>query len=323
MDKKGQVLILVLWVLVALTMLAVSLGVRMSMAMRIARFEKGRLVAHYAARAGLEVAINALRDDAEKAAGFDAATEAWANSEESFQKITIGENVSAFSSVQYTYLENDEEKTRYGMRDEESKLNINKANQAALASLLRACGAEDGSDVSADELAKNIFIWIGKLPDDTDKIYEEGLGYPAKGTTFTSCEELVLVKGITPQIYQKILPYVSIYAADKVNANTVLAPVLTALLSANAQLKDNAEDISRQIVSLRVDVPFASIDEIKNKLAIPTQLKGAFGSFADAQLDVKSRNFLIEVCGWDGKIKSIIRAVYDRQQSKITYYHEG
>jgi type II secretory pathway component PulK len=39
----------------------------------------------------------------------------------------------------------------------------------------------------------------------------------------------MLVKGMTPELYEKIIPYVTVYGSGKINANTAPEPVLAAL----------------------------------------------------------------------------------------------
>jgi len=60
MRKNGQVLIISLWILVILAMLSVSIGHRVSMALRLSRYQKERLMAGYLAKAGINIAIGEI-----------------------------------------------------------------------------------------------------------------------------------------------------------------------------------------------------------------------------------------------------------------------
>ena len=53
--------------------------------------------------------------------------------------------------------------------------------------------------------------------------------YECKNGPFESVEELLLVRGVTPAIFKRALPYITVYGSGAVNINTADATVLEAL----------------------------------------------------------------------------------------------
>ena len=61
--RRGQVFVVSLWILVILTMLAVGLGHRVSLALRLSRYYRDRLQAVLLAKAAVHVAIDEILND--------------------------------------------------------------------------------------------------------------------------------------------------------------------------------------------------------------------------------------------------------------------
>ncbi len=116
MRKKAQVLIISLWILAILAMLSVSIGRRVSMALRLSRYQKERLRSAYFAQAGINIAIGEIEKDK------------WADNQEKFAKISLDSNINEFATVS-------------SVIDEERKININTATQELLTELLNPTGA--------------------------------------------------------------------------------------------------------------------------------------------------------------------------------------
>lgn len=75
MKKKGQILIISLWVLAILTVLIVGIGRRVSLALRLSRYQKERIKSLYMAKAALNIAISGINKDENEFAKDTAVTE--------------------------------------------------------------------------------------------------------------------------------------------------------------------------------------------------------------------------------------------------------
>lgn len=228
--KKGSVLILTLWILSFLTVFAVGLGRNVSGQLRLASHLQDRLKMYYLARAGIERAIGELQLS-DETPHYDSLNERWSNNEEAFKDIPLN---GGYITVSYQLKDELPESqgsqesegiTFYGLMDESSKININKAPVQVLKSMLKNIG-ELGED-EAKDIANAIIDWrdidIIVSPGGAENSYYENLEtpYTCKNGEFQILEELLLVKGITPRIYSKISGVITVYGEEgKVNINT-------------------------------------------------------------------------------------------------------
>jgi len=225
MNKGGSVLVLTLWALFFLAALAVAVGGHVAANVRVASKLKGRMGAFYLARAGVEKAVFDAKGDSN---AWDSLVEPWSNGEELYKDVDLGggnysvyhTSVSPFGGVV----------TNYGMVDEESKININKATEKILKAMLEVIG-ELGS-MSAADTAAAIVDWRDSndvvLTGGAENSYYAALSqpYPCHNADFQSVHELLLVKGMSESLFAKIRPYLTIYGTGKVNINTADPVVL-------------------------------------------------------------------------------------------------
>ncbi|OGX39679.1 MAG: hypothetical protein A3C53_05515, partial [Omnitrophica WOR_2 bacterium RIFCSPHIGHO2_02_FULL_68_15] len=129
----------------------------------------------------------------------------------------------------------------YLVRMEPGKVPLNAASAEVLAALITQVGVPEGS--TAEEIAAAIVDW--RDVDDTvsadgaeDDSYEAlSPPYACSNTDLTSVEELLLIRGVTSELYTALRPYVTVRGAT-VNLNTAPALVLQAVgLSASAAEK--------------------------------------------------------------------------------------
>lgn len=314
---KASVLAIILWILIILAMLAVSIGHRVSMSLRLSGYQKDRLKAYYLAKAGLNLAIAEIIND--KTADFDSLADGWADNEAVFKKIVLNDNPDEFAVVSYnTFDSNNELSINYGAIDEERKININTASKELLVALLEKCGVD-----AAEEIADNILIWRGDIADE-NKAYENS-GYPAKAGIFSNVEELNLVKGITGKDYQILKGLITVYSDGWININTVSFEVLTIFARGIAKElglgQDFADTIAGKIITLR-----DGLGQFKAKSEINITVTGdeetAVFNKLMGNIAINSGNFLIESVGNVRKIKSQITAVYSRKDNNNLYWHE-
>jgi len=239
-DRKGSVLVIVIWILSILSILAVSVSIITSGEVYFIRRYRNQTTAYFIARAGILQAIAELELDKSLSA-YDALNEGWSNKPELFRDKKVG---SGFFSVSYEYASGLTTQTTegeqtvitntfYGMMDEERKININTAGMSILQALFQERAALMPSQ--AKEIADSIIDWRDKDNNRRENGAENGYyqslpqPYSCKDNRFDSLEELILVKGIKPDIFYAIKDFISLYGDGKVNINTAPYPVLRAL----------------------------------------------------------------------------------------------
>lgn len=231
-SKKGSILFISLWTVCLLTIFSVVLGYQVRQKLTLAQRldEKSKL--HFIAQAGIMKAIAELKKEEQEA--YDALGDTWSNNINVFKEMAIGDGKV---DISYSYM--DEKtgiyQTRYGLVDEERKININKVKLPVLERFFRISVGLD--ETSAQELAACVIDWR-----DTDSQLSIPLGsaesldyrntqypYEASNQDFEVLEEILLVKGMSQDIFEKIKDYVTIYGSGKVNINTASRLVLMAL----------------------------------------------------------------------------------------------
>ena len=119
--------------------------------------------------------------------------------------------------------------------DEERKVNLNNTSaEIAMRLFERVTGL---SKDDADELVYNLLDWMdsdsffGHPQYGAEASFYENLQkpYTAKNAPYEALDEILLVKGMTPEIFAKIRPYITVYGSGRVNMNTASRDVLAAL----------------------------------------------------------------------------------------------
>jgi len=223
------VLIVVVWVISVLSILAAALGSRSAFALQVAdRFDQ-QLQASYVALGGVQHALMVLaRDPSPDSVGFG---DEWTDNESLFARQPLGDGTFTISYV--TLEEGGTSMTHYGLADEERKLNLNTASEAILHAFIQDTGRVEAGPALA--IAQAILDWRDEDQDPhpmgAENFYYQGLspGYKSKDGPFESVEELLLVKGVSPALFARLAPYLTVYGSGGVNINTAARPVLRAL----------------------------------------------------------------------------------------------
>lgn len=176
-DKKGLVLVAVLWVIVVLMALVATIGRNSRLDMKVSVLATEKLRCKWACRAGIETAIGVLNEDTRES---DSLIDLWSDNDEDFNDILL-------------------EKCRFTVRvvDEASKLNINTITREQLLAL---------PDM-VEEIADAVIDW--RDTDDTPQSagaeagYYENLpfGYMTRNGPFRTIRELLLVKDVTEELF--------------------------------------------------------------------------------------------------------------------------
>lgn len=178
-----------------------------------------------------------------------------------------------------------------------------------------------------DEFADTLADWIDvndeprPMGGETYDYYNRlSPAYAAKGGGLDTIEEILLVKGYTPQIYKKLMPFITVYAnepgnitaASKININTASKEVIMALSDTIS------EEMAQGLIDYRDKNPFKDMADIRKVPGFET-----IGFSLQGKITVKSSIFRIFARGRVGDGVREIEAVVDiKNSNKILYWRE-
>lgn len=224
--RRGSVLLYVVWVVILLSLFAVGVAAQAMFALNLSERLIGQLRATQVARGALQYAQLALEEDATPA--LDDLSEMWSNDPSRFRERTLAEGVFTLTDGG-----RDARHMRYGLADEERRLSLNTVTAPVLARLCERVGGLRPDQ--AAQVADAVLDWR----DEDDEMRPHGAedfeyrgrpgGYECKDAPFENVEELLLIDGMTADLYQRLLPHVTVYGTGAVNLNTAGPEVLAAL----------------------------------------------------------------------------------------------
>ena len=330
--KNGSILILTVWILSFLTIFAIGMGSIVSSQLNLASYFKNRLTIYYLAKAGIERAVVELIMDKTKA--YDTLNEDLTNSESFFKEIALD---TGYFSVSYNLKDKAGiDEVFYGAEDESSKININYAPVEAITSLLKTIGEVD--EGGAADIANAIIDWrdedVVVSPRGAEDDYYKSLDLPynCKNGKFQILEELLLVRGVTPELFLKIKDSITVYGEGKTNINTAGFSIFVALGLSN--------DFAERMIKFRQgtdekdgtidDNIFKSVEDMRNIGPMFTEESLALNRLISYDIcTVKSNVFRINSFGIlknNGKeLKRTITCVverHDENRPKVLYWHE-
>ena len=253
--ERGVALLVTLMILVLIVTLVwevFRLGAR---AAQTGAYSRDSIRSAIVAEGGINAARIALREDAEDN-NYDTLDEIWSRP---VPPIELGEGTISIT-----------------VEDEERKINVNKIvlpngnapddqQLAVFRRLLEILGIDP-------LLADAVVDWIDN--DDTPRVgsaessYYLSLPFPykAKNDFLDTVDELRLVRGFTPEVFEKLRPFVTVYSTGKINLNTAPKQVLMALSAGRdaADAGEITETGAEEIIAYREDTPFQRIEEIRN-----------------------------------------------------------
>lgn len=307
-NNQGSILLVCFFVLILLSMFVLTVGYRVRQRIqvitRVDTRQKLRLLADSAAKKSIYILLKHRKSNEP----FDALNQTWSQNEAEFKEIKIGDgSFSVVHSVEsYDSKTHDTETVpRYGLIDEESKININAVKSLdILIKLFSEVASMSLRD--ADALARAMESWKSKNSSALgfgDGDYEDlKPPYKPRHGDFVALHELQWVKGMTPEIYKKILPYITLFSSGQVNLNTAPRPVLLAL--------GIMPSVCEKIIVYRNwhdGIEATSDDRFFENLATVTQvlanssylddneISNLMGIIQSGILSVKSQNFSAEV----------------------------
>jgi general secretion pathway protein K len=286
-NERGFALIATMWLLVVIG----AVGLELSLAARDRRLTalnvSERAQAEWAAKAGLETAHARL--DQVLVASQRSPDPWW--------------NASAF-------LPDSVHEAEWGFRvtasDPDGKLNINSADEQELQRLFAAL---EINATKADSLAQTIADW--RDPDDLHRPRgAERSAYLAveapvlpRNAPFRSVRELLDVMGITPAIYSKVAPFLTVSGTGQVNLNAAPRAVLLALPG----IGDEAAAV---IQNRRTGgKALASLNDLSDLLSTPAKaLLQANVAELMIRASFETRELELISTGWTGDRRSAVTA---------------
>lgn len=269
-ESGGVALVLVIWIMVMLVALVGEFSYSMRTEIKITRNFKEEEEAYQLALAGIEKAKVEIISVAD------------------LRGIYVNENGVLILDPEEEAPDRSEElgngSFTYDINDEDGKLNINIATDQQLKNIF----LESGVDIEkVDIIVDSILDWIDENDlhrlNGAEEDYYRSLDrpYSCKDGKFSSIEELLLVRGMTPEIlygsagnegenveedkkyYSGVIEYLTVRGTDRVNANT--APVLVLEAVFGPEMADNiivqreSGPLYRAIANSKVDSQYFTI----------------------------------------------------------------
>ena len=213
--QKGAAHIVALWMLVLLTVIVVGFAHSVSNSLYFKRLLDARLDARHVAEAGIDLALGLISTDFEYTVEHCGSILAFSQNTEPGERLrlinSIGSQLDSLSWISLT--------------DEQGKLNLNVASEAEL---MRIPGVNN-------ELAASIIDWRDADNDvqsgGAESDYYRSLlcPYECKNLPFESIEELLLVKGANPVLFEQINTFLTVYGDGRININATSPQVLVAM----------------------------------------------------------------------------------------------
>ena len=307
MQEKGIVLLMVLWIMIILSAIALSFIYMMRLETKMAKYQLYAAQAFYLTKAGLNRAITQLTIDKKLNQQIDTLKESWSVNPRAYEDAALSRGSFNVKVI-----------------DESSKVNINIASPGLLRILPAIKDAENRA-----EICDSIIDWRDadsnhELNGAEDNYYQSlPEPYDCKDGPLDTIEELLLVKGIDENLLKTLKDIITVYGDGKINLNTAGLSVLSCLLGGNVDLAQNI--IERRAGpdgqdGTKDDQPFNSISEVKSIVG-----ESAYGPFSKL-IKVNSDIFRIISVGRvkDSKVAKKMEAVIDRGKSsiKLIYYRE-
>jgi general secretion pathway protein K len=340
-NNRGSILVTTLWIMAILALFAMGIGFRALLELRLSKYAMDGLRARYLAKAGIAKARERLSSHKKS---YDTLYECGIFlEEEEIPHDIFGYETNTMEGGSFSvyYKRGDEERTQYGMLDEERKLNINFNKIPTSDKIGDYRKIMSGlSPELTEEIINAMIDWQDGGDFDTetspggaeDFYYEAESGYDCKDAGFESVEELLLVKGITEEIFSEIKDYITAYSSGRININTAPREVLNAVIN---DRRDTYEELLDNILRFRDgadgvagtldDGIFTDVSEI-NFMPAEDDVQGKNRlSQLGPYFTVKSDNFRVISRGKSAGVDKIVTCVLGVEASgdiNIKYYHE-
>jgi|HubBroStandDraft_6_1064221.scaffolds.fasta_scaffold127665_3 general secretion pathway protein K len=201
--ESGVAIVLVLWMIALLTVLAVSFARDASVQAKIVRNQYDIARAHALADTGVSLAILGI---------LDAAPDDKARLDGSPRDLTYGDGEIVL-----------------GLQNEAGKIDLNHASGEVLGNLFRTVGLDAAQAVA---LVDAVADWKRRRRAVWDSTVNRGRIEPAVTAVgpFLALEEFRAVQGITPEIYARVSPFLTVFSGtERIDALAAPRQVLLSL----------------------------------------------------------------------------------------------
>ncbi|HCM43254.1 MAG TPA: hypothetical protein DIS66_08105 [Candidatus Omnitrophica bacterium] len=332
-NQRGSLLILTLSSLAVLSLLAFSVGYtvrqKLQVVSRLENREQLRFAGEAAAEKAAELILQYAGKEGERLpASFHALNQNWSRNP-SFKSVD-------WQRTQFSILAGESGENAmpaYGLIDEERKINLNAARPEVLQNLFSlAAGVER-------EESRRIVAAIRDWKDADDDLTDGGaeskdykkmkLPYQAQNAPFNALKELLWVRGVTPSIYARVEPYLTL-DGKWVNLNTASMTVLEAMKI--------ERKIAKQIIDFRKgkdgeegtadDGVFQSLSDAPQVLAryfyLSDEDQQRLRGWLNAGFDVRSEYFSARIVAQikGGRLTARINAVIDKKGVVLRWFEE-
>jgi len=312
-----------------LTLLAVAVGAHIEGRLALARRIEQRTVGYCAARVGVERGIARLLQDTN---GWDGLGESWSDCQMDFSNVVSGAGV--FSLFYVVERSDGGSNIFYGIWDEQSKIDVNpgRGRIELIEALLQVAGGL--SPDNAKKVGEAIDL-ARTRPADKSPVIGGKTGWidsNIEAGPFRSIYELRWIKGLTPEVFDKIRKHVTVFGG-KVNLNTADAVVLQSLaLCSGGGGSKAAQSLTRKILQFRERGGIfktyrgAGLVEAMGEDAKLTAEECRLLSGMTPYVTVASDHFRGHSEGWMAGGPSFQRRrldfVWDRKERKFEFWHE-
>lgn len=316
-NEKASLLVSVVWILSVLSVFTVVINGRASQELLMGKWVREQAMTRTLAKAGIERTLYEIQRDKFKT--FDAVNETWSSNEAGLKDVILP--AGKFTVLCETPTSKSGEKVPlYGACDEAARINLNKADETILVSLFMAAMPKLESP-EAITIAQSIIDWR----DSDDAALQFGaestfyrfmeFPYEARNGMLESVEELLMIRGMTREIYEAVKNHVTVYSLGPVNFNTA-TPIAYRALGLSENLVNKFFEFragTDGILGNEDDGIFQSTDQITPSLSTQGSFSGEeFKQVTDAigkgMVDVKSDVF---------RIRSISRLIRNGQEIHV------
>ena len=324
-NSSGTILLLVLWFVLILSVLAISLGREVAVDLALTKYAIGSLKADGLASSGIMFAMNQIRKFSENNAGSSIDTPYQCPLKDGYFEIgTFVDDLDETPGSGQNF--------RHGFQDEERKINLNAISTDDLGVLSELISLLGFREDVAKTAAASIMDW-----QDQDVTPADDPATHCKNRPFDQVEELLLVKGVSEQLFSKLKNFVTVFPKKggilKVNFNTASEVVLSALTRAKTGARTNtgledAHSLTRKIIAYRngPDGQEATSDDRPlemEKLGLNAKEQVIFLSLVQNRTKT-SRYFRVRVKGVDktSGTSVSVEAVIDGEDLSIVSYRK-
>lgn len=345
-NSSGVVVIIALWILVFLVILAVGLSRRGAVNSQLSQLVVGRLRANYLVFSAVRYAQTQMTQDSrdEKSSLVDTVYQCGfvlpkgSNPAQIFQHVTLPQGTF---DIVHSWQRKDGA-SRYGFSDEESRINLNAvtaANYLVFKYLIMDAGFDEEKALT---ISASVVDWV----DQDDDVFLEGYGEEnvesspsgrvIKNAPFQSLEELLLIKGMTLEIFQAIKSDVTVFpsqSALSLNLNTATPRALRALArsftgaTTNTEISD-ADFLVEKILRFRngADGIEATVDDrpvVNEELRLNSRETTIMAQMDGYKTDISNLLRMgIRAVDEQSKLESVVEVVLSRVDGKIVYWHK-